>query len=286
MPVRRALLALLLAVPLVATGGTADAAGCSAQQVTVVVQYLGGGAVTRCTRGDPNTGVEALTSAGFSYTYSPREPGFVCTINGNPGNRDCMKPRYWSYWHATQPGAKWTYSSEGAGTYNPAPGSVEGWRFDCGAAPGGASKCATSSPKPSPKPSPRPAPKPSTHATTGSGAQAGSGASPSTTGKAGTVSAEAKAKAKAKAKANARDTAKAKATKAKAKAKKKPAAAAAVVSASATPSQDTIANAAASQSVPRASEPPRRGTLPWWWGAIALVLIGGTAGAVTVVRRR
>jgi hypothetical protein len=97
--------------------------------------------------------------------------------------------------------------------------------------------------------------------------------------------------AKAKAKAKAPDTAKAKATKAKAKAtkakaKKKPAAAAAVVSASATPSQDTIANAAASQSVPRASEPARRGTLPWWWGAIALVLIGGTAGAVTVVRRR
>ncbi len=282
MPVRRAHLAVLLAVPLVATGGTAEATTCSASQVTVVVQYLGGAQVTRCTSGDPGTGVDALTSAGFSYQYSPREPGFVCTINGNPGNRDCMKPKYWSYWHASSPGAAWKYSSEGAGTYNPTPGSVEGWRFDCGAAPGAASRCTTSSPKPSPKPSPRPAPTPSTHATTGSGAQAGSGASPSTTGKAGTVSAEAKAKAKAKAKAP--DTAKAKAT--KAKAKKKPAAAAAVVSASATPSQDTIANAAASQSVPRASEPARRGTLPWWWGAIALVLIGGTAGAVTVVRRR
>ena len=283
---KRTLLALLLAVPLVSTGGTAQAAvTCTAEQVTVVVQYLGGGQVTGCSNGDPGTGVDALRSAGFSFQYSPREPGFVCTIDSNPGDGKCMKPKYWSYWHASKPGAAWTYSSEGAGTYNPTPGSVEGWRFDCGAAPGAASRCTTSSPKPSPKPSPRPAPTPSTHASTGSGAQAGSGASPGTTGKAGTVSAKAKAKAKAP------DTAKAKATKAKAKAtkakaKKKPAAAAAVVSASATPSQDTIANAAASQSVPRASEPPRRGTLPWWWGAIALVLIGGTAGAVTVVRRR
>ena len=55
-----------------------------------------------------------------------------------------MKPTYWSYWHASTPGAAWKYSSEGAGTYDPAPGSVEGWRFDCGAAPGAASKCAAS----------------------------------------------------------------------------------------------------------------------------------------------
>jgi len=277
---RRVLVALLLAVPLVATGGTADAAGCSAQQVTVVVQYLGGGAVTRCTKGDPNTGVEALTSAGFSYTYSPREPGFVCTINGNPGNRDCMKPKYWSYWHASSPTGPWTYSSEGAGTYDPAPGSVEGWRFDCGAAPGGATKCAASSPKPSPKPKPAPAPTPSPRPSAGSSAQAGSGASPSKTAPAKKAAAKAQAKAtqkKKQAKQQAKQQAKKKATKA----------AAAAVSASATPSPDSdFANASASQSAPPASEPARRGTLPWWWGVVVLVLIGGTAGAVTMVRRR
>ena len=283
MSVRRALLALLLAVPLVATGGTAEATTCSAQQVTVVVQYLGGAQVTRCTSGDPGTGVEALTSAGFSYQYSPREPGFVCTINGNPGNRDCMKPKYWAYWHASAPGAVWKYSSEGAGTYNPAPGSVEGWRFDCGAAPGAASTCAASSPKPSPKPTPKPSPKPtpapSSQSTAGSGARADSGASPGTTAKAKKAAAKAEVKAK---KANVKAKAKVE------KAKQKPAAAAAAASASATPSPNSsdIANASASQSAPPASEPARRGTLPWWWGAIALVLIGGTAGAVTVVRRR
>ena len=279
---RRALLALLLAVPLVAAGGTAQAATCTAEQVTVVVQYLGGAQVTRCTSGDPGTGVEALTSAGFSYQYSPREPGFVCTINGNPGNRDCMKPKYWAYWHASSPGAAWKYSSEGAGTYNPAPGSVEGWRFDCGAAPGAASTCATSSPKPTPKPSPKPTPKPtpapSSQSTAGSGAKAGSGASPGTTAKAKKAAAKAEVNAKAKVKAKVKAE----------KAKKKPAAAAAAASASATPSPKSsdIANASASQSAPPASEPAHRGTLPWWWGAIALVLIGGTAGAVSVVRRR
>ena len=274
---RRVLVALLLAVPLVATGGTAEAAGCTAQQVTVVVQYLGGAAVTRCTEDDPNTGVEALTSAGFSFTYSPREPGFVCTINGNPGNRECMKPKYWSYWHASGPTGPWTYSSEGAGTYDPAPGSVEGWRFDCGAAPGGASRCAASSPKPTPKPKPKPAPAPtpSSRPSAGSSAQAGPGTSPSATAKAKKAAATARAKATKAAKATQKAT------------KKATQGAAAAASASATPSPDSdFANASASQSAPPASEPARRGTLPWWWGVVVLVLIGGTAGAVTVVRRR
>ncbi len=269
---RRVLVALLLAVPLVATGGTAQAASCAADQVTVVVQYLGGAQVTRCTSGDPKTGIEALTSAGFSYTFAPRNPGFVCTINGNPGNRNCMKPKYWAYWHAAQPGGAWTYSSEGAGTYDPAPGTVEGWRFDCGAAPGAGTKCAASAPKPSPQPKPTPAP--SSQPPAGTSATAGASGSPA-----------ADARAKKSARATAKASAQAKA-KVKARVKKKKAAAAAA-SASATPSPGSeVRNASASQSAPPSSEPERRGNLPWWWGAVVLVLIGGTAGAVTVARRR
>ena len=41
---------------------------------------------------------------------------------------------YWSYWHATR-GGKWVYSSTGAGTYKPAPGSAQGWAFGAGKAP-------------------------------------------------------------------------------------------------------------------------------------------------------
>ena len=257
---RRILVALALAVPLVATGGTAHAASCGANQVTVVVQYLGGAQDVRCTDGDPSTGLDALTRAGFSWAFHPRQNGFVCRIKNLPGaGADCMKPKYWAYWHASSPGAGWTYSSEGASTYNPAPGSVEGWRFDCGAAPGAGSKCSATAPKPSPKP---PAPTPTAQPTARSSATAGSQVSPS-----------AKAKAEKQAKA-----------KAKKKAKKKAAAAAASASASPSPGSE-VANASASTSAPP-SEPERRGTLPWWWGAVALVLIGGTAGAVTVVRRR
>ena len=36
--------------------------------------------------------------------------------------------RYWSFWHANA-AEQWTFANEGAGTYRPADGSVQGWRF-------------------------------------------------------------------------------------------------------------------------------------------------------------
>jgi hypothetical protein len=106
--------------------------------VTVVVDFtkLGGKIKTACDPTDPKTGLAALTGAGFSYTFVPRFPGFVCTINKlpNPCN-GAPATAYWSYWHA-KPHGKWVYSSLGAGTYNPKPGSVEGWAFGAGKPPG------------------------------------------------------------------------------------------------------------------------------------------------------
>ena len=66
----------------------------------------------------------------------PKFPGFVCTIDKlpNPCN-GAPATAYWSYWHA-QPGGKWVYSSTGAGTYHPKPGSVQGWAFGAGKPPG------------------------------------------------------------------------------------------------------------------------------------------------------
>lgn len=105
--------------------------------VTVVVDFsaLGGGDVVRCTGGDPRSGLEALTMVGFSYSFVPRQPGFVCQIGGEPdpcngGPADA----YWSYWHASR-GSSWAYSNAGAGSRDPAPGSVEGWAFGAGARP-------------------------------------------------------------------------------------------------------------------------------------------------------
>ncbi|MFF2044564.1 flagellar hook-length control protein FliK [Kitasatospora sp. NPDC058170] len=117
----------------------ASAAACSGTTgVTVVVDFtaLGGGTETGCAVGDPASGLAALTGAGFPYAFHPRFPGFVCKIKALPTT--CTNPTgtaYWSYWHA-QHGGAWSYSSLGAGSYNPAPGEVEGWSFGAGAQPG------------------------------------------------------------------------------------------------------------------------------------------------------
>jgi len=137
---RRPLVALTtlsaLAAGLVATGGAAAApayaAACGGQKgVTVVVDFtkLGGKVKTACDADSPATGLAALTGAGFTYTFVPRQPGFVCTIDKkpNPCNGAPTKA-YWSYWHA-KPDGKWVYSSTGAGSYDPAPGTVQGWAF-------------------------------------------------------------------------------------------------------------------------------------------------------------
>ena len=132
----------VLAAGLVATGSAAAApayaAACTGKKgVTVVVDFtrLGGKVKTACDPANPATGLAALTGAGFSYAFVPRQPGFVCTIDKqpNPCNRAPAKA-YWSYWHA-KPHGTWVYSKLGAGTYKPAPGTVQGWAFGASTAP-------------------------------------------------------------------------------------------------------------------------------------------------------
>ena len=122
----------------VATAPPASAAACSGTTgVTVVVDFgpLGGGVVTRCAPGDPTSGLAALTGAGFTYAFLPRVPGFVCQINAKPYPcNGAPSTAYWSYWHAPRKGS-WTYSSTGAGSYNPAQNTVEGWVFGAGTKP-------------------------------------------------------------------------------------------------------------------------------------------------------
>lgn len=133
--------ALVLAEP---APRAALAAKCSTGTgVTVVVDFgpLGGGVVTGCRLGDPATGLAALTGAGFAVTGTQRWGlAFVCRINGKPAPAadPCVNTppptAYWAYWHAT-PGGAWTFSSQGPSAYNPAQGTVEGWRFGSGQAP-------------------------------------------------------------------------------------------------------------------------------------------------------
>lgn len=139
-----------------------SAAGCDGVTVVVDFRGLGGGVQQGCAPGSPASGVAALAAAGFGYTYASRQPGFVCRINEKPGaDADrCVTTSpasaYWSYWHAA-PGGSWSYSSQGAATYAPARGTVEGWAFGAGEQPGMAPPAAPAPPPPAPG---LPAPKP------------------------------------------------------------------------------------------------------------------------------
>ncbi|USX48913.1 hypothetical protein [Lentzea sp. HUAS12] len=132
---RRLLAVLALVAGSFAATSPASAASCAGVEVVVDFGSLGGGVQTGCAAGDPATGLTALTGAGFTYSFVPRQPGFVCRINALPN--PCTVPTtsaYWSYWHAS-PGGTWSYSTSGASGYDPAPGSVEGWAFGAGVAP-------------------------------------------------------------------------------------------------------------------------------------------------------
>lgn len=155
---RLSAVALLVPGTLVLTGAAAPVAApassaaryCTdADGVTVVVdlQELGGGVVVRCAAGAGagQSGLDALTAAGFSYDMPSRSPGLVCRIAGRPSGTeqipvdgddgyvercDNVPPTaaYWSYWYATD-GGRWTYSSAGPANRDTIAGGFEGWSF-------------------------------------------------------------------------------------------------------------------------------------------------------------
>jgi hypothetical protein len=135
------MMSLLLAasfVVAVARAAPAYAASCTGKTgISVVVDFtkLGGKVKVGCDHKKPASGLAALTRAGFTYSFVPRMPGFVCTIDRRPKKcNGAPVTAYWSYWHA-RPHGKWIYSNTGAGTYHPQPGSVQGWAFGNGKPP-------------------------------------------------------------------------------------------------------------------------------------------------------
>jgi hypothetical protein len=147
----------VVALLAVLAGGAATAAGapapahaderCEGVWVVVDATALGGPLTTRCAEGDPSSGLAALEAVGHRYTFVPRVPGMVCTIDQRPDPcNGAPADAYWSYWHAEE-GGSWTYASRGAGNRNPRPGTVEGWAFGAGSQPG------TSPPRSAPAPS-------------------------------------------------------------------------------------------------------------------------------------
>ena len=105
----------------------AQAAPCGSRAgVTIIVEYGDPvGTLVGCATGDPATGLEALKISGYRYTFVPRQPGFVCTIDArpNPCNNGPANA-YWSYWPA-RPGGSWSYGSIGAGLLPRARGRAE-----------------------------------------------------------------------------------------------------------------------------------------------------------------
>ena len=102
--------------------------------VTVVVDFtdLGGAVESGCAEGDPGSGREALESAGFTPVDS--QPGLICTIDGQPDPCPTeFEGSYWAYWQVLD--GEWTASQAGAGDTDPAPGDIEGWRYNDGSVP-------------------------------------------------------------------------------------------------------------------------------------------------------
>ena len=165
---RAATLVVALASMLLLAGPgrtTAAADSCDGVWVVVDARAAGGTITTRCAPGDPTSGLEALTKAEHDYTFVPRIPGMVCTIDARPDPcNNAPADAYWSYWYA-EAGATWAYATTGAGTRDPAPGSVEGWRFGDGTAPPGVAPPANA---PEPEPAPA-APAEPTQDTTSTG---------------------------------------------------------------------------------------------------------------------
>ncbi len=108
----------------------APAQAATANCVAVIVDK-GSGVSSRCMKWRSGlTGAGALTGTGHSYRLAPS--GLICSIDGFPADCHVDSTHFWSYWHKAPGSGTWTFSSEGAGTYNPRSGETEGWAYQNG----------------------------------------------------------------------------------------------------------------------------------------------------------
>jgi hypothetical protein len=116
-------------VGLALLGPSAPASAAAKPCVGVIVdgRLAGGDLRTSCAEGDPDSGLEALTTAGVSYAFVPRQPGQVCQLDGFPECSRNSTDTYWSYWWRAPGSSRWVYATEGAASHDPAPGAVEAW---------------------------------------------------------------------------------------------------------------------------------------------------------------
>jgi hypothetical protein len=139
MVLRRA--ALGLAVVLATTTSALGAGAAQASSSTICVglvldgRTLGGDVSTGCaTVKHGATGVDVLEALG--HTVGFRQDGLICTIDDQPasGCSAVDDTHYWAYFHRAPGATSWTYSTEGASTYQPPNASTEGWVYRDGGA--------------------------------------------------------------------------------------------------------------------------------------------------------
>ena len=152
--------ALVVAVSLLGFAAHASAAALpvgsctTTANVVVAVDFAHwGGPIVRACGSTPTTGYELLNQGGFHTLGTQHDgPGFVCRISSSsfggtwypaasePGESCVLTPPatgYWSYWHADAGRNSWSYSSTGATSASPGPGSVDLWVFGATSTGGG-----------------------------------------------------------------------------------------------------------------------------------------------------
>jgi hypothetical protein len=105
--------------------GVAPASGAAAARPRHVAIVIGGHGVACVPWHSGITGDEILNDVA-TVKYRPTD-GLITQIDGTPKNNTADETHYWSYWHNT--GSGWRYSTTGAGAYQPKAGTVEGWHF-------------------------------------------------------------------------------------------------------------------------------------------------------------
>lgn len=272
----RLLVAALLVLPLGALAAPAGAAACSGTSgVTVVVQFPDGDIVVRCAPGDPSSGFDALARAGFDFTRVEKFPGALCRIDGVPDASidPCqnMPPAnaFWKYSYA-EPGGTWIASNQGAGSRNPKPGTVEGWRYGDGAAPGIAPPGTRSTPATTAPATPKPTqpPRPSSEQTS---APATTGAAPSDQRSGSDPTARSPEGATPSGLPSPTSTVTPGAD---------------GTTAAPDPAESPVAANRAESMRRSSSLSPADGGLSWVWGVALLVALVGAGGATVLIRRR
>lgn len=123
-----------LSIVVLAVAGVALPATPAAAAKTICVglvvdaRSLGGPVSAHCTTvPDGSTGYDVLGADG--HTVGFRNDGLICTIDNRPsdGCAAVDAEHYWAYFHRKPGSSSWSYSNEGATTYEPGNGETEGW---------------------------------------------------------------------------------------------------------------------------------------------------------------